>query len=673
MVIKPQQEKPNNFEIGIAYQSMSRIKFLEYLLTIRPFAKMKQLVSMIKQMIDEIKTSDRYAFWSHAKSILPHKGGVEWDAYDYTKTDKYATSEKVLFDLMGYNEAYHNPEITAEYLKVKGILTTQTQKELAALNQRLNTIPKSDTKQRAAIKKQIWGVQKKENRILKDLSLSGSYLQGLVSTPEFVYQGKPMVLMNRNTFLAYRAFIKTYSQTHEKHNDRIFDFGGDYALVEANTDLYKAFLLEYSLTHDPHDQSNNPEHDPAPEKKKQQEKAQQKEPDKGKQQDVKPDPKPDKAEPQKEAQQKNEPSKGKQEKGKDQDFKDIVDKEKEHLLQDSIASKIKNNPQLNVTMNCKTRLSPDLVIKKDDRFAYIKLPQEKFSGILFEVDGLDLKQSVIRFPLSCMNQQNGGYELNVCMGDRLQVLDQHLDHIFKDGESFSVKGADIIRAFIIDSEKSVEFNMDFPADMVIDGVPYRIDSGFGFVYARTDNEVKILKGNTAGEVLIPDQMETDTGLLPVTGILENAFANSDITAVKIPDSVKEISVAAFSNCKSLKEVSFGAGVERIEASVFRDCSALTNLNIPASVKELDVRAFEGCQNVELTIDEQNPYLNVQDYMQVEVAEVGKEKEIENKKEVFPSPDVCLQGPNPNEPNKGKTTEPKKNKKRLKNDLFSLGQ
>ncbi len=93
-----------------------------------------------------------------------------------------------------------------------------------------------------------------------------------------------------------------------------------------------------------------------------------------------------------------------------------------------------------------------------------------------------------------------------------------------------------------------------------------------------------------------------------------------ITAVEIADSVKTIGDDAFKNCKDLKEIQWGKGLEEIGSNVFQNCTGLTtvtlpeklgkighsafrgdigleNVNIPASVTEIGGYAFEGCSNL----------------------------------------------------------------------------
>jgi len=105
---------------------------------------------------------------------------------------------------------------------------------------------------------------------------------------------------------------------------------------------------------------------------------------------------------------------------------------------------------------------------------------------------------------------------------------------------------------------------------------------------------------------------------PVTTIAAEAFADTGITSVSIPSSVKLISWksftstsltsvnipssvtfigwAAFQECTSLASVTFAAGsqLQTIRNNAFNGCTGITSITIPSKVTEIDVWAFVGC-------------------------------------------------------------------------------
>ena len=79
----------------------------------------------------------------------------------------------------------------------------------------------------------------------------------------------------------------------------------------------------------------------------------------------------------------------------------------------------------------------------------------------------------------------------------------------------------------------------------------------------------------------------------VTAIADEAFLQSRIEYLKLPDTVKTIGREAFVGC-SLSKIDFGNGVAYIGAGAFNSNQYLTSLVIPDSVKTIDVGAFCWC-------------------------------------------------------------------------------
>lgn len=78
------------------------------------------------------------------------------------------------------------------------------------------------------------------------------------------------------------------------------------------------------------------------------------------------------------------------------------------------------------------------------------------------------------------------------------------------------------------------------------------------------------------------------------------FEDTQVVSVKLPNT-KEIPASSFSGCVSLKEVQFGK-TERIGESAFRGCVALTQINLDnTNLTEIGEKAFVSCENVEKVI------------------------------------------------------------------------
>jgi hypothetical protein len=160
-----------------------------------------------------------------------------------------------------------------------------------------------------------------------------------------------------------------------------------------------------------------------------------------------------------------------------------------------------------------------------------------------------------------------------------------------------------------------------------------------FTYT-TNNGTITITGYTGinPNVAIPGTID---GLM-VTDIGTNAFQNSGLTSVTIPDSVTNIGSGAFETSESLTNVTFGDSVISIGDYAFYGCQALTNvtmaeglasigsfafsgwvvvlvlgdgpgpcaltsITIPSSVTNIGIGAFEGCANLTaISVASNNP-------------------------------------------------------------------
>lgn len=83
--------------------------------------------------------------------------------------------------------------------------------------------------------------------------------------------------------------------------------------------------------------------------------------------------------------------------------------------------------------------------------------------------------------------------------------------------------------------------------------------------------------------------------IPVTCIGNSAFSdNKTIVNVTIPISITTIGERAFKNCTSLKKVELPNSINYIGYETFYRCSALTNITIPSSILRIGERAFYEC-------------------------------------------------------------------------------
>lgn len=100
-----------------------------------------------------------------------------------------------------------------------------------------------------------------------------------------------------------------------------------------------------------------------------------------------------------------------------------------------------------------------------------------------------------------------------------------------------------------------------------------------------------------GEINIPNSIILDNKEYCVNSIGEKAFSGSDITSIKIPNSVVRIGNGAFEGCSHMKSLDIPNGVEHIGNKAFYICQNLRHINIPISVKFIGDFAFQGCNMI----------------------------------------------------------------------------
>lgn len=84
----------------------------------------------------------------------------------------------------------------------------------------------------------------------------------------------------------------------------------------------------------------------------------------------------------------------------------------------------------------------------------------------------------------------------------------------------------------------------------------------------------------------------------LTEIGEYAFAYcNSITSIKIPDTVTEMVHGAFYSCGSLNNIKIGTGLSLLDDSVFSGCTSLEEITIPYNIKKIGNYVFYGCSKL----------------------------------------------------------------------------
>ncbi len=106
-----------------------------------------------------------------------------------------------------------------------------------------------------------------------------------------------------------------------------------------------------------------------------------------------------------------------------------------------------------------------------------------------------------------------------------------------------------------------------------------------------------------GDVVIPSDFASGQNIFYVTGVAENAFANSQVTSVVLPNTVEVIGDNAFTDCKSLVNVTLPKELKYYGDGLFKGCSAMTSLIWPAGYNTVKPYQFAGTGITSLTLPE----------------------------------------------------------------------
>lgn len=145
--------------------------------------------------------------------------------------------------------------------------------------------------------------------------------------------------------------------------------------------------------------------------------------------------------------------------------------------------------------------------------------------------------------------------------------------------------------------------------------PQPFTQGLTYTYIANGYEVSGIGTATDKDIIIPSTYKG----VAVTSIGDNAFSQSEIqfisipdsvisigssafyltrlTEIIIPDSVRTIGDSAFLNCKKLVSITIGKGIKELGRSVFTGCNNLINITIPKGITNIGDMAFSSCSNL----------------------------------------------------------------------------
>jgi hypothetical protein len=107
----------------------------------------------------------------------------------------------------------------------------------------------------------------------------------------------------------------------------------------------------------------------------------------------------------------------------------------------------------------------------------------------------------------------------------------------------------------------------------------------------------------SSQTTIPNACFQNSGLesFDLTGIVTiegNAFRNSKLTSIVIPNSVTTLGDDCFSQCSDLTSITIGTGVTGLGRNIFSLCNSLETLVIPSNVKSLERDTLQNCTSLQ---------------------------------------------------------------------------
>ena len=139
----------------------------------------------------------------------------------------------------------------------------------------------------------------------------------------------------------------------------------------------------------------------------------------------------------------------------------------------------------------------------------------------------------------------------------------------------------------------------------------------GILYDKNMQTLIRYPGKRNGRCKVPDGVKK---------INEHAFASSAVEEIICPDSLKEIGQYAFTNCKNLRYIDFGAGIKnigdkRFDSSFFSGCASLKHVTIPEQVRTIGQNAFEGSGLEQVTLNEGLTYIGMSAFADTNIQEI----------------------------------------------------
>lgn len=169
----------------------------------------------------------------------------------------------------------------------------------------------------------------------------------------------------------------------------------------------------------------------------------------------------------------------------------------------------------------------------------------------------------------------------------------------KTTQKYKVNRYGVLTEYTGSSNVYIRANVSALTTTVFDGVnvtSFSVDSNNpyfkevdGVLYTKDGKKLVRYPSGRKGEFVVPDT---------VTSIAQDAFRNSSITSIQLPNGVSSIGNSAFYRCRELENVNIPSGVKRLRKQTFYQCRSLKRITLPSEIQVLGDSSFEGCRSLE---------------------------------------------------------------------------
>ena len=108
---------------------------------------------------------------------------------------------------------------------------------------------------------------------------------------------------------------------------------------------------------------------------------------------------------------------------------------------------------------------------------------------------------------------------------------------------------------------------------------------------------------------------------------QNAFYNSNVKSVVIPNSVTTIAANAFMQCKQLEKIDIPDSIEDIGEGAFAYCTNLVGFKIPSKITHIKKKTFYWCTKLDISIPEGITYIGETAFCMTQTSEITLSKSV----------------------------------------------